>query len=332
MRKQLTFSDMEYSNRKRKTKREVFLESMNEIIPWSEWVSCIEPYYPKGNKGRPPRGIELMLRMYLLQIWFNLSDEGVEESIYDSYAMRQFMGLNFMEEQVPDATTLLHFRRLMEENKIGEKLFNAINYVLSKSGQVMRGGSIVDATLIEAPTSTKNEKKERDPEMHQVKKGNEWHFGMKAHIGVDAGSGYIHTVKATSGNISDINMTSELLREDDNFVYGDAGYLGIEKREEIKNNEHLSKVDWRINRRRGTIRALPAGLCKYWESEIERQKSSVRSKVEHPFRIIKGLFGYRKTAYRGIAKNLNRLFMLFGSANLLMCIWSGGLRKPVPIS
>ncbi len=187
--KQESFSDMEYRSRKKKTKREEFLEIMDEIIPWEEWVSLVVPHYPTGKRGRPPIEIETMLRMYLLQCWFSLSDEGVEDAIYDSYAMRKFMGINFFEQDVPDATTLLHFRHLLEEKGIGKLFFDAINRCLEGAGRMMRGGSIVDATLISAPSSTKNAEKKRDPEMHSVKKGNQWHFGMKCHTGVDAGSG-----------------------------------------------------------------------------------------------------------------------------------------------
>ena len=329
MRGQQTFSDMEYSRRKRVTKREEFLKEMNEIIPWEEWVEYILPYYPKGERGRPPRGIEIMLRMYLLQVWFNLSDEMVEDSIYDSYAMRSFMGLNFMEEQAPDATTLLKFRHMLEENKVCEKLFGAINHVLGQGGAIMRGGTIVDATIISAPSSTKNKSKERDGEMHQTRKGNEWHFGMKCHIGVDAGSGYVHTIEATAANVSDIAMAHKLFREDDKVGYGDAGYVGLEKREEIKTDAHLAGMEYRINRRPGSVRNLEVGIAKDWAMHFEYMKSKVRCKVEHPFHIIKDIFGYRKVAYRGIAKNLNRLYMLFGSANLLLWAWAGCPIKPL---
>ena len=315
---QMSFSDMEYSFRKRTTKRDEFLEIMEEIIPWDEWVEYIRPYYPDGKRGRPVRGIEKMLRMYLLQIWFNLSDEGVEDAIYDSYAMRKFMGINFMDEQVPDATTLLKFRHLIEENKLGEQMFKAINYVLEQAGCMMKGGTIVDATIINAPSSTKNAEGKRDPEMHQTKKGNEWRFGMKCHIGVDAGSGLVHTITATAANIHDINEASKLIREDDEIVYGDSGYLGIENREEISSDEHLSSVEYRINRRPGKIQKVSDQAIN-WEKYIENRKSSVRCKVEHVFRIIKGDFGYRKVVYRGIAKNLNRLNIMFACANLLMC-------------
>ena len=224
--KQQTFSDIEYSGRKRKTKREEYLEIMEEIIPWGEWVAYIVPNYPDGKRGRPPKGIERMLRMYLLQVWFNLSDEGVEDAIYDSYAMRKFMGIDFMTEQVRDATTLLHFRHLMEENKLSEQIFKALKDAMDRSGHIMHGGSIVDATILEAPSSTKNADKTRDPEMHQTKKGNQWHFGMKVHIGVDAGTGYVVSVEGTAANVHDVTVASKLIREDDDVVYGDSGYLG----------------------------------------------------------------------------------------------------------
>ena len=313
--KQQTFSDYEYSNRKRKTKREEFLEIMDEIIPWEEWVSIIAPYYPSGKRGRPPIGIEIMLRMYLLQVWFNLSDEGTEDAIYDSYAMRKFVGINFLEEDVPDATTLLKFRRLLEKHGLNKLFFDAINRVLVETGHILKGGSVVDATIINAPSSTKNAKKQRDPEMHQTKKGNEWRFGMKCHIGVDAFSGLVHTMEVTPANTHDITVASKLIREDDEVVYGDSGYLGLEKREEIVSDEHLSSIEYRINRRPSSLQKVSDSSID-WDRVIEHAKSSVRCKVEHPFRIIKCLFGYRKTAYKGLAKNESRLYMLFTSANL----------------
>ena len=313
--KQVSFSDFEYSNRKKKTKREEFLEIMDEIIPWDEWVALIEPYYPAGKRGRPPKGIEKMLRMYLLQCWFNLSDEGVEDAIYDSYAMRKFMGINFLEEDAPDATTLLKFRHLLEENNLNKAFFDAINRVMVASGHIMKGGTIVDATIINAPSSTKNAEKARDPEMHQTKKGNEWRFGMKCHVGVDAGSGYVHTAEVTAANVHDVTVASKLLREDDQVVYGDSGYLGISKRPEIQENKYFSRIDFRINRRPKSLPQVSERSID-WERWIEHRKSSIRCKVEYVFRIIKCQFGYRKTVYRGLHKNANRLFALFISANL----------------
>ena len=229
--KQQTLSDMEYGCRKKKTKREEFLEIMEEIIPWEEWVAIIRPYYPTGKRGRPPIDLELMLRMYLLQVWFNLSDPGTEDAIYDSYAMRKFTGINFMKGSVPDETTLLNFRHLLEEHRLNKLFFEAINRVMEETGHVMRGGTIVDATIIDAPSSTKNAEKKRDPEMHSTKKGNQWRFGMKCHAGVDAGTGYVHTIEVTPANVHDVTVASKLVREDDEVVYGDSGYLGIEKRE-----------------------------------------------------------------------------------------------------
>ena len=257
---QMKFSDYEYSLRKRKTKREAFLEIMDEIIPWDEWTEFVRPYYPDGRRGRPTRGIEKMLRMYLLQVWFNFSDEGVEDAIYDSYTFRKFMKIDFAEEQVPDATTFLKFRHLLENDHLCEEYFAAINRVMEESGHIMQGGTIVDATIIEAPSSTKNTEKQRDPEMHQAKKGNLWHFGIKCQIGVDAESGLVHSITATPANVADINEAHELLREDDKFAYGDSGYIGIEKRDEIKNNEHFKNIDFRINRRPKSLPKLPDGM------------------------------------------------------------------------
>ena len=321
--KQQTFADIEYSNRRRTTKKELFLQQMNEIIPWDHWVKIIEPYYPTGKRGRPPVGIETMLRMYLLQIWFNLSDEGVEDEIYDSRAMKDFMGINFLEQQVPDATTLLKFRHLLEKHEIGKQIFDDIATTLDERGLIMHGGTIVDATIISAPSSTKNEKGERDPEMHQTKKGNEWHFGMKIHAGVDAGTGYIHTITGTSANVHDISEAHKLLREDDTVMYGDSGYTGIEKREEIANDPHYASMDFRVNKKPGKLRTSKDCPGKNWDKEIEHAKSAVRCSVEHPFLIVKNTFGYSKVVYKGIQKNLNRFHMLFACANLLMCSRAG---------
>ncbi len=320
---QQTFSDIEYSNRKKVTKREEYLDSMETIIPWQQWIDIITPYYFKGKRGRPPRGIETMLRMYLLQDWFNLSDIGIGDAIYDSYAFRKFSHTDFFKEQVPDSTTLLHFRHLLEENKIGQKLFADVNERLDAAGLIMHGGTIMDATIISAPPSTKNREGKRDPEMHQTKKGNEWHHGMKIHSGVDAGSGYVHTITATAANTHDIMESANLIREDDEVVYGDSGYVGIAGRDEIKGDEHLSSIEYRMNVRPSSIK-VPAGYRgKNWDKQIENRKSATRCKVEHPFLIVKKQFGYRKVVYRGLAKNLNRFYVLFASANLVMCMRAG---------
>lgn len=319
MKQQTSFADMEYENRKRRTKRDEFLEIMEDVIPWDEWTTIILPYYPSGKRGRPVCGAEVMLRMYLLQNWFTLSDEGVEDAIYDSYAFRKFMGINFMEEQVPDATTLCKFRALLNEHGITKQLFDAMKAFLDRHGKLMHGGTIVDATIIDAPSSTKNIKGKRDPEMHQVKKGNQWYFGERLHVGVDAGTGYIHSTEVTAANVSERDVVPQLIREDDEVVYGDAGYNGIEKREEIKQNQHLSKIDWRVNSQKPYRKnAWTPGLGIYWLKYMEYQKSRVRCKVEYAFFIIKQIFGYRKVRYRGLRKNLTQAHMLCVSANLYM--------------
>ena len=302
MRGQLTFTDIEYSERKRTTKREDFLRKMDEIIPWDSWIELIRLYYPSGKRGRPVRGIETMLRMYLMQIWFNLSDEGIEDTIYDSYAMRSFLGINFMSESVPDATTLLKFRHLLEENHIGEAIFKNIKERLDKAGLIMHGGTIVDATIISAPSSTKNRTGERDPEMHQTKKGNQWYHGMKVHAGVDAGTGYVHTIDGTAANVHDVDKAPDLIREDDSVVYGDSGYLGLPERKEVRSDDHLSDIEYRINKRPSSLKNTDEYDGINWDKEIEHRKSSVRCKVEHIFLIVKRDFGYRKTVYRGIVK------------------------------
>ena len=327
---QLTFSDIEYSCKKRTTKKEVFLDTMNNIIPWDEWINIIVPFYPSGKRGRPTIGIETMLRMYLLQVWFNLSDEGVEDAIYDSHAMRNFMKLNFMEESVPDATTLLKFRHLLEDNDICKKLFDDINNRLEDAGLIMHGGTIVDATIINAPSSTKNASGKRDPEMHQTKKGNQWYYGMKVHAGVDAGSGFVHTITGTSANVHDSAEAHKLIRDDDTVVYGDSGYLGLLNKEEVLNSSHLSSIDYRINKRPSQLKTPDNYSGINWDKEIEHKKSSVRCKVEHPFLIVKRLFGYGKVVYRGIRKNMNRFNILFCSANLLMC--ARAKRAIIPIT
>lgn len=322
MKKQQTFTDIEYSCRKKKTRREEFLEIMDEIIPWEEWVGVITPHYPNGKQGRPPIGIERMLRMYLLQIWFNLSDPATEDAIYDSYAMRKFTGIDFLTESVPDETTLCKFRHLLEKNGVNKLFFDAVNRVMVASGHMMKGGTIVDATIINAPSSTKNEERSRDPEMHQTKKGNEWRFGMKCHVGVDAGSGLVHTMEVTAANTHDVTVAARLIREDDEVVYGDSGYLGLQKRPEVLEDHHLSAIDYRINRRPSSLPKVSDNAID-WERLIERRKSSVRCKVEHAFRIIKCQFGYTKTRYRGLKKNENRLYAMFACGNLYVLAMAG---------
>ena len=333
MKVQLTFSDMERAERKRPGRRETFLRKMDALIPWAELVAVIQPRYYPGKRGRPPVGIETMLRMYFLQLWYSLSDEMTEESIYDSRAMKEFMGIDFHDADVPDATTPLNFRHLPERNGLQKKLFEAINAALEREGMIWRGGSVVDATIIEAATSTKNSSKSRDPEMHQTKKGNQWRHGMKAHVGADAGTGMARSLTFTAANVADVTEASKLVREDDGFVVMDAGYAGVEKREEASGDERLSAVDWRVSPRMGARRALESELCKdalgrlgwaaqpRWDAWIARLNAKVRAKVEHSFHIVKNLFGYRKARCRGLEKNGARLYMLFGLANAYRWLW-----------
>ena len=320
---QLSFCDLETSNRKRTGKRAEFLKTMDDIIPWKAWVEMIEPYYPSGKRGRPVKDIETMLRMYMLQCWFNLSDEGVEDAIYDSLAMTSFMRINYLEEQVPDATTLLKFRHLLEEHKIGAAIFEDVKNRLEKAGLLMHGGTIVDATIISAPSSTKNATGTRDPEMHQTKKGNQWYHGMKVHTGVDAGTGYVHTITGTAANVHDSTEAHKLIREDDYVVYGDSGYLGVPDQAVVKNDEHLSKIEYVLNKRPSSLKMAKDYKGFNWDKYEERKKSSVRSKVEHPFLIVKNQFKYRKTAYKGLDKNMNRFHVLFALSNLAMCSRAG---------
>lgn len=325
---QSSFADIERSGRRRVTKREQFLRMMNGIIPWDAWISMIKPFYPDGMHGRPVRGIETMLRMYLLQVWFSLSDEGGEDAICDSDAMRRFVGVDFFAEEAPDATTLLKFRHMPEKHKIGEKIFADVRERLIAAGLMMQGGTIVDATIIHAPSSTKNKTGKRDPEMHQVKKGNEWHFGMKVHVGVDAGTGYVHTITGTAANEHDSQQAHKLIRKgEDEVMYGDSVYLGVDKQQVVREAPDLSKVEFRINKRPTSVKEKGNGINR--EQLIEKGKSSVRSKVEHLFLIVKRQFGYSKVVYRGLAKNMNRFNILFASANLLMCARAGRSLAPI---
>jgi IS5 family transposase len=322
MKDQITFSDIENASRKRTTRRDTFLCEMDAAIPWDELVCLVQPYYYEGKRGRRPVGIERMLRMYFLQLWFDLSDEAVEDAIYDSRAFSAFVGVSFGSgDQVPDATTLLKFRHIIESHGLGREMLERINAILESRGVMMRGGSIVDATFIEAPSSTKNATGRRDPEMHQAKKGNNWHFGLKAHIGVDAGSGLVHTVRTSAANVSDVAMAHALVRKDDTLCYADSGYTGIAKRDEIVSDEHLASMEWKTAKRPSAIKELRE--TDNWEHLIETRKASVRARVEHPFLIVKRQFGWAKTRYRGLAKNDNLMCALFALANIAMWARAG---------
>ncbi|MDR2671766.1 MAG: IS5 family transposase [Coriobacteriales bacterium] len=308
---QPSFSDIEHESARRTTRRSEFLNIMEEIIVWDEWIELIRPhYYSDGGRGRPAKELETMLRMYLLQVWFTLSDVGCEEACIDSYAMHSFLKLKPGDE-VPDATTLANFRHMMEQDRLGELLFSSLTKCLKDGGVMYKGGTIVDATFIESTYSTKNTSKKRDTEMHQAKKGKTWHHGMKLHIGVDAGTGLPHTLTTTSANIHDLDEAHRLIRDDDVVVYGDAGYRGIKNRAEVKDDEHLSAIDYRINEMRSKIKSDT-------DKAIENRKSSTRCKVEHVFHVIKDLFGLRKTPYRGLAKNTERLIWAVMSVSLYL--------------
>ena len=312
MMKQTTLLDVLLQQKSRTTRRETFLNAMDQVVPWSELVELIQPVYPASGRGRPPIGIERMLRLYFIQQWYGFSDEGTEDALYDMPLLSRFAGIDLTHERVPDATTLLNFRHLLEEHKLAPVMLGCINALLEAKGLLMREGTIVDATLIAAPPSTKNKSGERDPEIHQTKKGNQWYFGMKAHIGVDAESGLVHTVVGTSAHVSDVVMTSELLHGREQVVIADAGYIGVEKREENTGKT----VEWLIAMKRGKLKAMPEGRWKETVREIEKKKAQIRSRVEHPFHVIKNLFHYRKTRYRGLEKNTHQLQILFGLCNL----------------
>lgn len=311
---QISFSQMEYSGKKRITRRERFLGEMERVVPWSALLEVLEPYYPKGKRGRPPIGLERMLRVYFIQQWYGLSDEGVEDAITDSQALRRFVGIDLSREDAPDATTLLQFRRLLETHRLTEKLFSCINGQLAAQGLLLKEGTIADATILSAPSSTKNREKARDPEMHQTKKGNQYYFGMKAHIGADSQSGLVHTVTGTAANVADITETEKLLHGEERVVFLDAGYTGIEKRAEVKEK----KVKWLVAMKRGKLKAMPEDRLKTLTGQLERAKASVRAKVEHAFHVLKNLFHYRKVRYKGLFKNTVQLHMLFGLVNLVL--------------
>ncbi|MBD3743452.1 MAG: IS5 family transposase, partial [Stenotrophomonas sp.] len=276
---QTTFSELEYAAKKKRTRRDRFLADIEAVTPWPALVAVIEPFYPKGDgRGRPPIGLERMLRMYVAQNCFGLSDEGIEDAIYDSQAIRRFVGIDLGREAAPDATTLLKFRRLLEEKGLTDAIFNAINAHLAEKGLFLRQGTVVDATIIAAPPSTKNRTGERDPEMHQAKKGNQWHFGMKAHIGADAESGLVHTVIGTAANVNDVTQAGALLHGDETDAFGDAGYQGVEKRAE----NLQTPVTWHVALRPSKRKALPKNPWGEQMEWIEQAKASIRAKVEHP--------------------------------------------------
>jgi IS5 family transposase len=304
-------ADSGFEQYRRPTKRDTFLRTMDTILPWQELCSVIEPHYPKGEGGRPTVGLERMLRMLFVQHWFNLADEACEEALYDSQSLRNFVGIDLGRERVPDATTLLKFRRLLEEAKLGEALFAKVGQVLQARGLKVGAGTIVDATIIGAPSSTKNSDKARDPQMHQTRKGKQWYFGMKLHIGVDSHWGVAHSAVVTAANVHDKHPLPQLLHGQELQVYGDSAYAS---QEELI----ASKAPWAEDCTNQRVRKIN-GVADEIERASNRKKSQVRARVEHVFAIIKRQWGFAKARYRGLQKNATRAFTMLALANVYMC-------------
>jgi IS5 family transposase len=311
--KQMTFADAEYAGKRKQTRKELFLIEMDRVVPWKGLIALIERHYPKDDGGRPAYPLMTMLRVHLMQNWFGYSDPTMEEALYETTILRQFAGLSL--ERIPDETTILNFRRLLEKHELAAGMLAVINGYLGDRGLSLRQGTIVDATLINAPSSTKNQDGKRDPDMHQTKKGRQYYFGMKAHIGVDAESGLVHSLLGTAANVADVTQVDTLLHGDENVVCAEAGYAGVEKRSEHEGRQ----VIWQIAARRSTYQKWGKRSVLYkTKHKIEKAKAQVRAKVEHPFRVIKHQFGYVKTRFRGLAQNTAQLMPLFALSNLWM--------------
>ena len=315
MNKQISLSYLNDELSQVRTKKKEFLSQIERIIPWGEWLSMIEPCYYKGERGNKPYGLELMLRLYILQNLYDLSDEATSAEVIDSRAFSDFCGIE-SSNQVPNGDTIGRFRNILIQNGLQEKLFQQVVDLLTERKLILKKGTIVDSTLIAAPSSTKNREKKRDPEAHSVKKGNAWHFGYKAHVGVDQDTGLVHHVEVTSANVHDVTMLPKLINGEESAVYGDSGYIGAEKREDaIIRNQAGRKIKYKINRRPSQSKKRSVRS----QGQIRRrehEKSSVRAKVEHIFAIVKRLFHYRKTRYRGLRKQTAKLNMMFALANL----------------
>ena len=315
--KQTTFASTGFELVTKRTRKREFLDEMNLVVPWTELTGLIQPFAPASKTGRPPFPIATMLRIHFMQQWFGLSDPAMEEALHDMALFREFAQLDAGATRLPDESTILRFRHLLEANNLATQILATVNAKLIDRGLLLKAGTVVDATLIAAPSSTKNNSGERDPEMHQTKKGNQWHFGMKAHIGADAESGLVHTVTGTAANEHDITQAHALLHGEEDVVFADSGYRGITKREEIQ-AQHPG-VDWQVAMMPGKRRALKKSkTVDALIDKLEKIKASIRAKVEHPFRVIKCQFGYRKTRYRGLVKNTAQLITLFALSNLWM--------------
>ena len=315
--KQISLAATGFELAAKRTRKREFLDEMDRVMPWSQLLALIAPHAPAGKTGRPPFATEVMLRIHLLQQFFGHSDPAMEEALHDIPLYREFAQLDVGTTRLPDESTILRFRHLLEAHDLGAQILEAVNAQLQRQGLLLKTGTVVDATLIAAPSSTKNAKGERDPEMHQTKKGNQWHFGMKAHIGVDADSGLVHTVVGTSANAHDVTQASALLHGEESDVFADSGYRGVHKREEVI--EDHAQVSWHVammpSHRKALDKDTPMGAIM---DALEKTKARIRAKVEHPFRVIKCQFGHRKTRYRGLAKNTSQLLVMFALSNLWM--------------
>jgi len=305
----VSFASLAYDSKKKKTRREKFLEEMDQVIPWAELLAVIRKYYPEAGNGRQPMPMDRMLRIYFMQQWYGLSDPAMEDALYDSESMRRFAGIDLGDDAVPDETTILHFRHLLERHKLTEKIFEKTRHYLSDKGLLLREGTIVDATIINAPASTKNRERSRDGEMKQTKKGNRWYFGMKAHVGTDTRRGLVHRVVVTDASVHDSRVMDDLLHGEETAVYGDKAYADEVKRMEYK----ARRIEWRISRK--GKRGHPLGEE---DQEWNHTHNRIRAKGEHAFLVVKCLWNYRKVRYRGLAKNAAQVFSLFALANLYL--------------
>jgi len=313
--KQTTFADSGFEIASKKTRRRIFLEEMNAVVPWASLVGIIQGYAPVAKSGRPPFPIETMLRIHFLQLWNNYSDLAMEEALHDMAVYRWFAGLDSGASRLPDESTILRFRHFLEEFGPTKIILAEVNAILQSKGILLKSGTAIDATLISAPSSTKNDGGSRDPEMHQTKQGNQYYFGMKAHIRVDAESGLVHTLVTTAANVHDVTQAQDLLHGEETDVFADSGYRGVEKREEAKDLQ----VNWHIAMMLGKRRVLNLGTASgQLRNAAERVKAGIRAKVEYPFRVLKCQFGFTKVRYRGLAKNTARLQTLFALSNLWM--------------
>lgn len=307
---QATFNDVEFSSKRKKTRREVFLAEMERVIPWQRLLDVLEPHYHHNRRGRRAYPLTVMLRIHLLQNWYNFSDRAMEDALYEISSLRHFAQLNPL-QAMPDETTILNFRRFLEKHALGKSIFEAVNAQLRAESLLLERGSLVDATLIHAPTSTKNEARARDPEMHQAKKGNQWYHGMKAHTGVDLNSGLVHTVVVTAANVADVTQAAACLHGKEEVVFADAGYQGLEKREEMAG----VSAELQVSKRRSSVKKLPKDVQEIVK-QTETLKASIRSKVEHAYKVLKCEFGYVKARFRGLVKNASQLHVLFALVNL----------------